>query len=290
MTRRGEGAPPRFAGATLGEVRRALRAWLAAHRLGHETDYLLCQALDRTRAWLYANGGLHLEKHAERRLHDVVERRVGGTPLAYLKGRREFYSLDFTVNAAVLVPRAETETVVEKAFDDLPPGAEVLDLGTGCGNVIIAVAHARGDVEATAIDVSWQALRVARDNAARHGLAAIRFLWSDWFARIPRARRFDLIMSNPPYIRENDPELEAAVAAHEPATALFAGDDGLAHLRTITTNAPAYLKSGGRLIVEHAPHQSEEVHAMMEQGGLCQVHGVRDYAGRMRVSVGRRHR
>lgn len=288
MTRRAHDAPPRFAGATLTEARRGLRAWFAARGHDADADYLLCHALARSRAWLYANGERRLSARAEERLHGAVARRAAGVPLAYLRGRCEFYSLDFEVHEAVLTPRPETESVVEEALADLPSRARVLDLGTGCGNVVIAVAHARQDVAAIATDVSRQALEVARRNAQRHGLPGIRFLQSDWFERLPRARRFDLITSNPPYVRDDDPELDAAVAAHEPAVALFAGTDGLAHLRTITANAGAYLKPGGRLIVEHAPGQGADVRAMMDAADLCAVRGVRDYAGKMRVTTGRK--
>ena len=278
--------PPRFAGATLAEARRGLRAWLAARGHDADADYLLCHALARSRAWLYANGERRLDARAGERLHGAVARRAAGVPLAYLRGRCEFYSLDFEVNEAVLAPRPETESIVCEALANLPQAARVLDLGTGCGNVVVAVAHARKDVAATATDVSRQALEVARRNARRHGLRGIRFLQSDWFERLPRARRFDLITSNPPYVCDDDPELEAAVAAHEPAAALFAGKDGLAHLRTITANAGAYLRPGGRLIVEHAPGQGASVRAMMEAAGLCAVRGVRDYTGKMRVAMG----
>ena len=286
MTRHAHDAPPRFAGATLDETRRALRAWFAARGAGDEADYLLCHALARSRAWLYANGDLRLNAREEENLRGIVERRADGAPLAYLKGHCEFYSLDFEVSEAVLAPRPETEIVVEEALKNLPPDADVLDLGTGCGNVVIAVAHARKDVAATATDVSPRALEVARRNARRHGLSGIRFLHSDWFAQLPRRRRFDLITSNPPYVCDDDPELEAAVAAHEPAVALFAGKDGLAHLRTITAHAGAYLKPGGRLIVEHAPAQGGDVRALMEAAGFRAVRGVRDYAGKMRVGIG----
>ena len=286
MTRPAHVAPPRLAGATLAEARRELRAWFAARGQDDDADYLLCHALARSRAWLYANGDLRLDAREEKKLNDVVKRRADGVPLAYLKGRCEFYSLDFEVCAAVLTPRPETESIVEEALFDLPPRARVLDLGTGCGNVVIAVARARKDVAATATDISGRALEVARRNARRHGLSGIRFVQSDWFRGLVRAHRFDLITSNPPYVRDDDPELEAAVAAHEPATALFAGEDGLAHLRTITANAGAYLKPGGRLIVEHAPAQGADVRAMMEAAGLCAVRGVRDYGGRMRVAIG----
>ena len=288
MTRRAHDGTPCFAGATLAETRRGLRAWLDARGLRDEADYLLCHALARSRAWLYANGERRLDAREEQKLNDVVKRRADGVPLAYLKGRREFYSLDFEVHEAVLAPRPETEIVVEEALKNLPPRADVLDLGTGCGNIVIAVAHARGDVAATATDVSPRALETARRNARRHGLHNVRFVHSDWFAQLPHRRRFDLIMSNPPYVRDDDPELEAAVAAHEPGAALFAGADGLAHLRTIAAHAGDYLKPGGRLIVEHAPAQGADVRALMEAAGLLTVRGVRDYAGKMRVGIGRR--
>lgn len=277
-------APPQLAGRTLDAARRELRAWLGACGKGEETDYLMCHALGRDRAWLYANGHKHVEPNTEQRLRGIVERRARGVPFAYLKGVREFYSLDFEVNPAVLVPRPETETLIECALEDLPRGAQVLDLGTGCGNLAVAIAHTRRDVRATAADVSREALAVARRNAARHGLHNIRFLLSDWFSNV--AGRFDLIISNPPYVGDNDPQLEDEVAAHEPGAALFAGGDGLTHLRQITAHARDYLKPGGRLIVEHAPTQDAAVRAMMHTAGFAPVHNARDDAGRPRACIG----
>ena len=280
-------AAPRLKDATLDEARRELRAWLAACGKDAETDYLLCHALDKSRAWLYANGHLHLSAHDELRLRGIIARRVEGVPFAYLKGRREFYSLDFEVNAAVLVPRPETEILVAEALANLPRRAGVLDLGTGCGNIIIAVAHARKDVRATATDVSRGALDTARRNAAHHGLAGIRFLLSDWFENVEGC--FDLIVANPPYVGHGDPQLAAEVAAHEPGLALFAGGDGLAHLRRITAGAGDYLNPGGRLVVEHAPAQSVAVREMMRAAGFAPVRGLRDDAGQARACAGFRN-
>ena len=277
-------APPRLAGRTLDGARRELRAWLGVRGKGDETDYLVCHALGKNRAWLYANGHLCLEPDSEQHLRDIVARRARGVPFAYLTGVREFYSLDFEVGPAVLVPRPETEVLVECALDGLPRGAEVLDLGTGCGNLIVAIAHTRRDVRATATDTSREALAVARRNAARHGLHNIRFLESDWFGNVDG--RFDLIVGNPPYIGDNDPQLDDEVAAHEPGAALFAGGDGLAHLRQITAHARNHLKPGGRLIVEHAPMQDAAVRAMMHTAGFAPVHSARDAAGRPRACIG----
>lgn len=277
-------ALPSLAGQTLDGARRELRVWLGVRGKDDETDYLVCHALGRNRAWLYANGNRRLEPDDEQRLRDIVEQRARGVPFAYLTGVREFYSLDFEVNPAVLVPRPETETLVECALDGLPRGAEVLDLGAGCGNLAVAIAHTRRDVRATAADVSHAALAVARRNAARHGLHNIRFLLSDWFDNVDG--RFDLIVSNPPYIGDNDPQLDNDVAAHEPGAALFAGGDGLAHLRQITAHARDYLKPGGRLIVEHAPAQDAAVRAMMHTAGFAPVRGTHDATGKPRACIG----
>jgi len=277
-------ALPRLAGQTLDGVRRELRAWLGVCGKGDETDYLMCHALGKNRAWLYANGHRRLKPDDEQRLRDIAGRRARGVPFAYLTGVREFYSLDFEVSPAVLVPRPETETLVECALQDLPRGAEVLDLGAGCGNLAVAIAHTRRDVRATATDVSRDALAVARRNAARHGLCNIRFLQSDWFGNVDG--RFDLIVSNPPYIGDNDPQLDDEVAAHEPGAALFAGGDGLAHLRQITAHARNHLKPGARLIVEHAPTQDTAVQAMMHTAGFTPVHNARDTANNPRACIG----
>lgn len=277
-------ALPRLAGRTLDSARRELRAWLGVRGKSGETDYLVCHALGKNRAWLYANGNRRLEPGAEQRLRNIAGRRARGVPFAYLTGVREFYSLDFEVNPAVMVPRPETETLVECALEGLPRDAEVLDLGTGCGNLAVAIAHTRRDVRATAADVSREALAVARRNAARHGLHNIRFLLSDWFGNVNG--RFDLIVCNPPYIGDNDPQLDKEVAAHEPGAALFAGGDGLAHLRQITARARNHLKPGARLIVEHAPTQDTAVQAMMQAAGFAPVQTTPDTTNKPRACTG----
>ena len=222
---------------------------------------------------------------ARERFAALVARRARGEPLAYLTGRREFWSLELAVDARVLVPRPETERLVELA---LARGAAdqplaVLDLGTGSGAIALALAHERPRWRVTAVDASRDALAVATGNAQRLGIA-LELLPSDWFGALA-GRRFDLIASNPPYVADGDPHLVAL--AHEPRGALCAGPDGLTALRAIVAAAPAHLARGGWLLVEHGADQGPAVRALLAAAGLDGIETATDGAGRARVGTGR---
>jgi release factor glutamine methyltransferase len=224
------------------------------------------------------------------RFSALAARRRDGEPLAYLLGTREFYGRPFRVTPAVLVPRPETELLVDLALDALdavgdiasqsPP--RVLDLGTGSGCIAISVALARPAAQVAAVDASADALAIAQANADALG-AQVAFAVSDWFAAV--RGQFDLLLANPPYIAADDPHL--AALAHEPRTALTDGADGLDCLRVITREAPRYLAAGGTLMVEHGHDQAAAVRALFEASGLQDVRSVRDAAGIERVCVGR---
>ena len=214
---------------------------------------------------------------------------LAGEPVAYLTGRREFWSLELEVTPDVLVPRPETELVVERALAALGDGGHpaVLDLGTGSGAIALAIAHERPNAAVTATDVSAAALAVAKRNAVRLGLRNLRFLEGPWFDPLAGGG-FDVIASNPPYVAAGDPAL--AALAHEPRDALVAGSDGLAAIGAIASAAPARLVRGGWLIVEHGANQGAAVRALFSAAGLAAVATWPDLAGHERVTQGTRSR
>jgi release factor glutamine methyltransferase len=250
---------------------------------------LLAHALGRDRAWLAAHATDALARDDAERFFALARRRRGGEPVAYLTGCREFWGLMLGVTPAVLVPRPETETLVEAALARLPSHRplRVLDLGTGSGAIALALAHERPRVEVIATDASEAALAVAGDNAARLGIANVRFLRSDWYAQLPDGARFDAIVSNPPYVATGDPHLTEGDLPFEPASALLAGADGLSALRTIVAGAPSRLAPAGWLLVEHGYDQAAAVRALLEGAGFEALASLRDLAGIPRVAAGR---
>jgi len=273
-------------GALLAAARQRLRASVDDPVL--EAQILLAHALGRERSWLYA-WPEHEPEPAQRAVFErLLQRREKGEPVAHLVARREFWSLELTVNASTLVPRPETELLVETVLRlDLPDAARVLDLGTGSGAIALALAHERPAWRITATDASDQALAVARDNAERFGLDRIRFAHGSWFAAVDPAERFDLIVSNPPYVAEDDPHLERGDLRFEPRGALAAGPDGLDDIRRIIAAAPAHLQPGGHLWLEHGYDQGAAVRDLLGGGGFTGTRTVRDLGGQERCSGGR---
>ena len=267
------------AGVTVG----ALQAGLPLEPL--ENRILLCHALGLTRVGLITQSERTLSEAEARTLATLVARRRQGEPIAYIVGKREFFGLEFAVTPAVLIPRPDTELLVELALERLPPGARLLDMGTGSGAIAVAVAHTRPDAQVTALDVSALALDVARANAAAHG-AAVRFLHSDWFGALA-GERFDLIASNPPYIADGDRHLAEGDLRFEPAGALTDHADGLSALRTIVEGAPAHLAPQGWLLMEHGYDQAAAVRDLLTAQGWDEVQSWRDLAGIERVTGGR---
>jgi len=248
---------------------------------------LLCAALGVDDAHLIAHPGQALTDRQRDRYLACVERRRAGEPIAYLTGEREFYSLAFKVTPAVLIPRPETELLVEAALERVPAYVpfRMLDLATGSGCVAVAIAAHRPRARVTATEVSLDALAVARDNAARHG-AGVEFLEGDWFDALA-GRRFEFIVSNPPYVAEGDPHLSQGDSRFEPRAALVAGADGLSCIRLIIAQARAHLEPGGGLLFEHGHDQAERCRALLEQAGYFEVATRHDLAGIERVSGGR---
>ena len=248
--------------------------WLLLHVLGKP---------NHERAWLIAHDRDPLPPAASERFRLLSQRRASGEPLAYIVGQQEFFGLPLAVDARVLIPRPDTETLVSWALDVLPTGrAKVLDLGTGSGAIALAIKHARAAADVSAIDASADAVAVARSNAAALGLT-VSIEISRWFEQVNG--RFDVIVSNPPYVREGDPHLEAL--GHEPIQALTAGADGLSDLRQIIVAAPAHLQAGGWLLLEHSYDQAEDVRQLLREQGFESVSSRDDLAGIQRCTGGR---
>ena len=283
-----------------------------------EVQCLLQAVLQVNRAYLLTHPEQQLNAEQHARYVALFERRLSGEPIAYLLGEREFFGLMFKVTPDTLIPRPETELLVELALQRIPsppapditashstrlpkdssqvvgylPQAgeggifRVLDLGTGSGAVALAIAHARPAAEVLACDASHAALEVARANAQRLGIANVAFVQSDWFAALD-AQRFDLIVTNPPYIAARDPHLQQGDVRFEPPSALASGDDGLRDIRHIATHAHVYLQPGGWLLLEHGYTQAAQVRELLRQARFGEVFSAQDLAGIERVSGGR---
>lgn len=253
-----------------------------------DAQMLLLLALQRSphdRAWLVAHDGDALPADAAARLAVLVGRRQRGEPMAYLRGDQEFFGLQLQVDRRVLVPRPDTETLVNWALEKVDAANDavrVLDLGTGSGAIALAIASQRPRASVSATDASDDALAVARSNAQRLGLP-VRFHAGSWLDAVP-GQRFEVIVTNPPYIAEHDPHL--AALTHEPLSALTAGADGLSDIRTIVADAPHALVSGGWLLIEHGFDQAEVVRGLLQAAGFEQVSSRTDLAAIERCSGG----
>jgi len=253
----------------------------------HEAEVLLAHALGKDRAWLFAHADCVPDAQAQGRFRDLLAARQGGEPLAYLLGRRGFWTLDLEVNPAVLIPRMETELLVELALARIPQGSglRIADLGTGSGAIALAIASERPACRVLATDASSAALTVARANAARLGMANVEFAQGNWCAPLA-GKRFDLIVSNPPYIAAGDPHLGQGDLRFEPGAALASGVDGLDAIREIVQNAPSHLVAGGALLLEHGNGQGDAVRRLLLELGFADARTWQDLEGRDRVSGG----
>lgn len=250
-----------------------------------ERRLLLGHALGLSRVELITASERLVPPEQIRRVMQLFTRRGHGEPIAYLLGAREFYGLRLEVSAAVLIPRHETELLVELAIARLPRQGHLLDLGTGSGAIAVALAHSRRDASVVAVDMSLTALAVARRNAAMHAVQ-VELLQSDWFSAI-KQRRFALIVANPPYIAAGDPHLAQGDLRFEPAEALTDHADGLAALRRIIADAPAFLENEGWLLLEHGYDQAAAVRALMASQGMHDIQSWTDLAGIERVTGAR---
>jgi release factor glutamine methyltransferase len=280
-----------------------------------EARMLLEEALGVNHAYLAAHPERALTAEEARRIRALIERRAEGEPIAYIVGRREFYGLEFEVNASVLIPRPETELLVDLALERIPENAlwRVLDLGTGSGNIAITLGMYRPAAQVVAIENSEQALRLAQENAARvamtaalprfdastvastagawdlpqaFGTGGVRFVYSDWYRALV-GKEFDLIVSNPPYVAEGDPHLDQGDVRFEPQAALIAGPDGLDCTREIIAGASHCLVENGWLLFEHGCDQAEPCRGLLESAGFRDIFCAHDLAGLPRVSGGR---
>lgn len=252
-----------------------------------DAELLLAHALgcSRTRLFAYPEAGVDAASRA--RYLALLERRRAGEPVAYLLGRQAFWSLDIALDGNTLVPRPETELLVELALvRGAARAADVLDLGTGSGAIALALAIERPAWRVLGVDRDPAAVHLARRNAGRLGLGNVAFETGDWFAGL-EGRRFDLVVANPPYIAEDDPCLAAPGVCREPRHALVAGTDGLDALRRIVAAAPQHLSSDGWLLCEHGAAQGDALRALFAAAGLVAIATQRDLAGHERVTLGR---
>ena len=283
-------------------IRDFLRTLLASTLPRSESRLLLAHVLKRDQAWLVAHDEYLLSGDELAQINALAARRIAGEPVAYLIGEREFYGRVYRCSPAALIPRPETELIIEQALHLLPVrpriGSEesdstplrILDVGTGTGCIAITLALERPDAVVTAIDISSAALALARDNATRLG-AKLTFIESNWFsALVPTHPKFDLIVSNPPYIVPADPHLSQGDLRFEPAIALTDAVDGLESYRQLARGAQSYLRAGGVLLVEHGYDQGESVPALLAACGLVNIVTHHDLAGHPRVTAAQKRR
>jgi len=273
---------------SVAEALRRAAARFASESARLDAELLLCHLLGVNRSWLYAWPDKPLDAGQQQRFEHLVARRAAGEPIAHILGEREFWSLALKVTRDTLIPRPDTELLVERALTLLPVGMplQVADLGTGSGAVALAIARERPHCKVVATDRSAAALAVARENALRHHLANVVFREGSWGAPLAD-EKFHLIVSNPPYIAEGDPHLAEGDVRFEPRSALVAGRDGLDDIRQIAREAREHLHTGGWLLVEHGYGQGEDVRAILQENGYEQVTTWRDLAGHERVTGGR---
>ena len=269
-----------------------------------EVQCLLQKVLHVQRVYLFAHPEYILNKDEAMEYEQILQRRLIGEPVAYILGEREFFGLTLKVTPATLIPRPDTELLVEQALQHLAvthascelgavrvpaggsDGLNVLDLGTGSGAIALAIAHARPLAQIVACDASAEALEVAKENAQSLGLGNVNFLASNWFDQLGGAQ-FDMIVSNPPYIAEHDPHLSQGDVRFEPVTALTAGADGLDDIRHIILQAGQHLLAGGWLLLEHGYDQADKVRKLLVQQSFTEVSTCCDLAGNDRISMGR---
>ncbi|WP_115561378.1 peptide chain release factor N(5)-glutamine methyltransferase [Xanthomonas arboricola] len=252
-----------------------------------DAEPLLLHALGRDRAWLFAHGRDPVPPTIAQAFDALVQRRQAGEPVAYLTGSRGFWTLDLAVSTATLIPRADTEALVELALErlDQAPGRRVADLGTGSGAIALAIASERPQAQVIATDASVAALAIAQRNADSHRLSNVECRQGSWFGPLA-GERFDLIASNPPYIAADDPHLAQGDLRYEPASALASGSDGLDDIRSIVADAPAHLRAGGWLLLEHGWDQGAALAELLRTRGFAQVATHQDLEQRDRVTLG----
>ena len=253
-----------------------------------DAELLLCHVLARPRSYLYTWPEHELGPEQQQQLAALLARRLQGEPIAHILAQREFWSLPLKVTPATLIPRPETELLVEAALARIPADAQwaIADLGTGSGAIALALASERPLCRITAVDQSQEALAVAIENAQRLGLENLQFVHSDWFEAL-QGQQFALIVSNPPYIRANDPHLSQGDVRFEPPQALASGADGLDAIRHLIAHAPQHLQPPACLLLEHGYDQGAQVVALLKAAGFAECEDLIDLQGHGRIAVGR---
>jgi len=273
--------------ASLKNAVQRLRATQDAAQL--EAEILLAFTLEKPRSYLRAWPQSKLEESQQSQYLQLIERRVKGEPIAYIIGTREFWSLDLKVTPATLIPRPETERLVELALEKIPNNTprRIADLGTGSGAIALAIAKERPLCQITATDASPQAIEIAKINRDTHKLSNVQFVQSHWFYAFQETDKFDLIVSNPPYVAIEDPHLQQGDLTFEPSTALVSGPDGLDDIRQIVASSATHLTPGGWLLLEHGYDQGKAVTQLLKENGFNSIECIADYAQNERVSMGK---
>lgn len=270
------------------EAQAALAQWVAANEAKLEVQLLMQHVLNVNRAWLiaHANDALRPDIHAD--FASLLNRRLLGEPMAYILGYREFYGLKLKTTPSTLIPRPDTETLVEAALAKISPltAERILDLGTGTGAIALAIASSRTETQVTAVDASQAALNIAIENADNLNISNIHFMLSDWFAALEH-EKFDVIVSNPPYIEKNDAHLTQGDLRFEPMSALASGEDGLDDIRKIIDDCLIHLKPQGWLMLEHGYQQALQVADLMAKIGLTHIETIKDLGSNDRVTIGK---
>lgn len=268
-------------------LRMAVAALAESESPKRDAEILLEHVTGKARSFILAFGETALSAAQETQLTELLARRKRGEPVAHLTGEREFWSLPLYVSAATLIPRPDTECLVEQALARLPAGpCRILDLGTGTGAIALALASERPDCQVTALDVMPDAVALAKRNVERLGLHNVQVLQSSWFTGVA-GQSFGMIVSNPPYIDEHDPHLTQGDVRFEPLTALVAADEGLADIEHIIKTARQHLVPGGWLLIEHGWTQGQAVRERFLQAGYADTETCRDYGGNDRLTLGR---
>lgn len=268
-------------------LRMAVAALAESESPKRDAEILLEHVTGKARSFILAFGETALSAAQETQFTELLARRKRGEPVAHLTGEREFWSLPLYVSAATLIPRPDTECLVEQALARLPAGpCRILDLGTGTGAIALALASERPDCQVTALDVMPDAVALAKRNVERLGLHNVQVLQSSWFTGVA-GQSFGMIVSNPPYIDEHDPHLIQGDVRFEPLTALVAADEGLADIEHIITTARQHLVPGGWLLIEHGWTQGQAVRERFLQAGYADTETCGDYGGNDRLTLGR---
>lgn len=252
-----------------------------------DSEILLCYALEKNKTWIKTWPDYQLSDAEQSQYESLIERRAKGEPIAYITGEREFWTLNLATNSSTLIPRPETELLVEQALESLSDNEAscVLDLGTGTGAIALAIASERSKCEVLGVDLNDAAVELAKKNAKRNNILNAKFKQSSWFENIS-IQQFDLIVSNPPYVAEGDPHLEQGDLIFEPNSALIAKDEGYADIKLIIERASQFLKFDGGLLFEHGYQQAEKVREIFKEYGYSDIQTVKDLSGLDRVTKG----